>query len=221
MHLKIHLEGISASHHALDGSFHQTLQRRRDSAGGHARSAGQCFCLHAPFIGAHTKPVGADLLDKIDIGTLATEDRMKPERAAETIHRLSEMAAATGSQWALGNVACARALVSEGASAEAFYREAIERLGRTRIRVQFARARLLYGEWLRRENRRVDARTELRAVRAASSRRERPGARENTATSKVTPSEASSALMSRPPLPLRDQTTWPRVISTWARCSRA
>jgi DNA-binding CsgD family transcriptional regulator len=88
----------------------------------------------------------------------------KPERAADTIHRLSEMAAATGSQWALGNVACARALVSEGASAEAFYREAIERLGRTRIRVQLARAQLLYGEWLRRDGRRVDARATLRAA---------------------------------------------------------
>jgi len=88
----------------------------------------------------------------------------KPARAAEGIHRLSEMALATGSDWALGNLACARALVSEGESAESFYREAIERLGRTRIRVQLARVRLLYGEWLRRENRRVDARGELRVA---------------------------------------------------------
>lgn len=72
------------------------------------------------------------------------------------------MASATGSEWALGNAACARALISEGNSAEAFYGEAIEHLGRTRIRVQLARAHLLYGEWLRHENRRIDARASLR-----------------------------------------------------------
>ncbi len=88
----------------------------------------------------------------------------KPERAAGSIQQLSEMASATGTQWSLGNIACARALVSEGATAEAFYRASIEHLGRTRIRVQCARAQLLYGEWLRREGRRVDARAELRAA---------------------------------------------------------
>jgi DNA-binding CsgD family transcriptional regulator len=88
----------------------------------------------------------------------------KPERAVESIHCLSEMASATGSDWALGNVALARAVVGGGEGAESSYREAIERLGRTRIRVQLARARLLYGEWLRRESRRIDARAELRAA---------------------------------------------------------
>ena len=74
------------------------------------------------------------------------------------------MASATGSDWALGNVAYARAVTGEGETAEACYREAIARLGRTRIRVQLARAQLLYGEWLRRESRRVDARDQLRAA---------------------------------------------------------
>jgi DNA-binding CsgD family transcriptional regulator len=55
-----------------------------------------------------------------------------------------------------------RALLSDGADAEDAYREAIDRLGRTRLRVALARARLVYGEWLRREGRRVDARAELR-----------------------------------------------------------
>jgi ATP/maltotriose-dependent transcriptional regulator MalT len=52
--------------------------------------------------------------------------------------------------------------VSDGEAAESSYREAIERLGRTRLRPELARAHLLYGEWLRRENRRVDARAQLR-----------------------------------------------------------
>ncbi|TYB68956.1 AAA family ATPase [Nonomuraea sp. PA05] len=85
----------------------------------------------------------------------------RPARAAEAAAKLDEMAAAAGTDWALGTSAMARAQVSGGASAEELYREAIERLGRTEVRTSLARARLLYGEWLRRENRRVDAREQL------------------------------------------------------------
>jgi DNA-binding CsgD family transcriptional regulator len=88
----------------------------------------------------------------------------QPARASEPFQRLSETTRASGTDWALGAEARSRALLSEGEAAENCYREAIERLDRTRMRPAAARARLLYGEWLRRENRRLDARAELRTA---------------------------------------------------------
>ncbi len=88
----------------------------------------------------------------------------QPARASNALQRLSEMTRASGTDWALGTEARSRALLSEGRAAENGYREAIERLGRTRMRPAVARAHLLYGEWLRRENRRQDARAELRTA---------------------------------------------------------
>ncbi len=87
-----------------------------------------------------------------------------PERAAGALRRLSKATGASGTDWALGIEARSRALLSDGESAERLYLEAIERLGRTRVRAELARAHLLYGEWLRREHRRVDAREQLRAA---------------------------------------------------------
>jgi len=82
--------------------------------------------------------------------------------AVETLRQLVDAATIGETDWGLGVLARSRALVSEGEAAEGSYREAIERLGRTRLRPELARAHLVYGEWLRRENRRLDAREQLR-----------------------------------------------------------
>jgi DNA-binding CsgD family transcriptional regulator len=77
---------------------------------------------------------------------------------------ITEPARVTQSEWALGIEARIRALLSADEAAESHYRDSIARLGRTRLRVEHARAHLLYGEWLRRERRRVEAREHLRAA---------------------------------------------------------
>ncbi|HYB30044.1 MAG TPA: AAA family ATPase [Solirubrobacteraceae bacterium] len=78
------------------------------------------------------------------------------------VERLSERTAAAGTELALGIEARSRALLSDRTLADRLYREAIDRLGRSRVALELARARLLYGEWLRRDRRRVDARDQLR-----------------------------------------------------------
>ena len=75
---------------------------------------------------------------------------------------LSERTGATPTEWVLGIEARVRALASDGAAADGFYRESVERLGRAGVRAQLARSYLLYGEWLRRQGRRLDAREQLR-----------------------------------------------------------
>jgi len=85
-------------------------------------------------------------------------------RAGAAVDQLAEITQPAGTNFGLGVEARCRALVSEGQAAEDRYREAVERLGRSRVRTELARAHLVYGEWLRRENRRTDARAQLRAA---------------------------------------------------------
>jgi DNA-binding CsgD family transcriptional regulator len=88
----------------------------------------------------------------------------QPERARRAFERVQETTRAAGTDWALGIEARLHALLSSGDDADALYKEAISRLARTSLRVQLARTHLLYGEWLRRERRRVDARAQLRTA---------------------------------------------------------
>jgi DNA-binding CsgD family transcriptional regulator len=87
-----------------------------------------------------------------------------PALAREALDQLAVSTQVACNDFALGIEARSRALLADGDEAERWYREAVERLGRTRLRPERARAHLVYGEWLRRENRRVDARAELRTA---------------------------------------------------------
>jgi DNA-binding CsgD family transcriptional regulator len=103
---------------------------------------------------------GWALVELVEAGVRGRE----PELAADALESLSERTGLSGTDWALGIEARSRALLSNGRAAEDLYLEATERLSRCRIRVHLARTHLLYGEWLRRENRRIDARETLRTA---------------------------------------------------------
>ncbi len=87
-----------------------------------------------------------------------------PELAADARSRLAEMAMVSGTDWVVGIAARSEALLADDDRAEELYVEAFERLGRTQMAVDLARAHLLYGEWLRRQRRGIDARTQLRTA---------------------------------------------------------
>lgn len=104
------------------------------------------------------------VLPELIEATVRSGDRHAAEVA---VARLTARSQSSTTAWARGVEAAVRALISEGAEAERLYVEAIDQLARSRVVVLHARARLTYGEWLRRENRRVDARTQLKAAHGA------------------------------------------------------
>ena len=103
---------------------------------------------------------GFTLLELVEAGARAGD----AGAAATALRRLEERTTAAGTDWALGVLARSRALLASGDAAEALYREAVERLGRSSVAVHLARTHLVYGEWLRREGRRRDARDHLRTA---------------------------------------------------------
>ena len=134
---------LSALRHNSHGRYDEALADARQA------------CAHEDVMA-----YGGALVELIEAGARAG----RPDEAAAALDRLSERTQASGTDWARGIEARSRALLSEGQAAESLYREAVERLAASRGVVHLARAQLLFGEWLRRENRRTDAREQLRAA---------------------------------------------------------
>jgi DNA-binding CsgD family transcriptional regulator len=141
---------ISESLHALLDNSHG----RYDAALAEARDA----CAYEDVLA-----FGPALVELIEAAVRSG----RTEEAAAALERLSDRTQAAGTRWALGVEARSRALVSDD---EASYREAIDQLEHSRAAVALARSRLVYGEWLRREHRRIEAREQLRAAHADFSR---------------------------------------------------
>lgn len=120
---------------------------------------------------AATRAAHAFDLDVIAVGSLVAPELVEAAsragdtaRAGAALEWLTERRSVAPSDWAAGMEARGRALLSDGDSAETGYRESIECLGRAGFGAQLARAHQLYGEWLRRQNRRSDARGQLRTA---------------------------------------------------------
>jgi DNA-binding CsgD family transcriptional regulator len=125
---------------------------------GEALAAARQACEHEDVM-----VYGRALVELIEAGVRSG----RPDEAAVALDRLSERTQASSTEWALGIEARCRGLLSDD---DSHYQESVERLARSRATVELARTRLLYGEWLRRENRRVDAREQLRAAHEMFSR---------------------------------------------------
>ncbi len=106
---------------------------------------------------------GSSIWPVVELIEAATRSGVR-DAATDAYDRLAEMTSASRTDWALGLQARSQALLSDGEAAEHLYRESLTLLGRTRLRVDLARAHLLYGEWLRRQRRRSDAREQLRTA---------------------------------------------------------
>ena len=108
----------------------------------------------------YPQELGLSLGSTVELVEAAVRIGRLPD-AAGAARRISELAQATGTDWACGTAAGVAAQLSAGREADALYREAVDRLDRSGVRIEAARFRLLYGEWLRRADRRVDAREQL------------------------------------------------------------
>jgi DNA-binding CsgD family transcriptional regulator len=148
----VHGEGIAVTlTHWANAVLSNSLGRYEDALDS-ARDAAKC-----------QQELSASSLASIELIEAAARSGAT-ELANDELARLSVTTSASGTDWALGVEARSRALLSNSDAAEHLYRDAIERLERTRMRLDLARARLLYGEWLRREGRRLDAREQLRTA---------------------------------------------------------
>jgi DNA-binding CsgD family transcriptional regulator len=120
-------------------------------------------CAAAQRGAANPQELGFSLWSLPQLVEAATRSN-RPALADDAMQRLAQTTSASGTDWALGVEARSRALVSDDGDAEPCYRAAIDHLGRTRVAGELARAHLLYGEWLRRQVRRTDAREQLRTA---------------------------------------------------------
>ncbi|MGW3415675.1 AAA family ATPase [Streptomyces sp. NPDC000888] len=107
---------------------------------------------------ANPQELGLSMQSRVELVEAAVR-LGRTARATESVSMIEEMAQVSGTPWALGTSAAVRALVTHGTAAETLHREAIEQLDLAQTRMDSARARLRYGEWLRREWRRTDARS--------------------------------------------------------------
>ena len=162
--------GDQAQAHAmLESSWRNTTARGEGSAlGGHDWFAAWLHNGNSHYGGALADARRACEHDDVMVYGRALAELIeagvrdgRPDEVADALDHLSDRTRASGTEWALGIEARCRALLSDD---ESLYRESIERLARSRAVVELARSRLLYGEWLRRENRRTDARELLRAA---------------------------------------------------------
>jgi DNA-binding CsgD family transcriptional regulator len=144
---------------ALGGlSWSAALLHNAHGRYGEALTAAQSACEHEDVM-----VFGRGLVELVEAGVRSG----RPDEAAAALEQLSERTRASGTEWALGIEARCRGLLSDD---ESLYRESVERLERSRAALELARSQLVCGEWLRRENRRVDARDQLRAAHESFSR---------------------------------------------------